>query len=206
MEASTHLGDLQLAIMRVLWARGEATVADVHETLEPERGLALTTIATMLNVFQDFRPEIPDAYRDSKYVFLANIDPVLQLGVLEQVGAPKFVACDTMNYWIENKPEALKEVKNMGYNSVINLRLATEAGADIDTEAAAAKAAGITFIHLPFDARSPDPMLVDNFLKAVTDKANQPAFIHCASANRAAALWMVKRIALPWRRAGEALP
>ncbi len=48
MEASHHLGDLQLAIMRVLWARGEATVADVHETLEPERGLALTTIATML--------------------------------------------------------------------------------------------------------------------------------------------------------------
>lgn len=43
-----HLGDLQLAIMRVLWGHGEATVADVHETLEPERGLALTTIATML--------------------------------------------------------------------------------------------------------------------------------------------------------------
>jgi BlaI family transcriptional regulator, penicillinase repressor len=48
MEASYHLGDLQLAIMRVLWARGETTVADVHEALEPERGLALTTIATML--------------------------------------------------------------------------------------------------------------------------------------------------------------
>jgi len=48
LETSHHLGDLQLAIMRVLWARGEATVADVHEALEPERGLALTTIATML--------------------------------------------------------------------------------------------------------------------------------------------------------------
>lgn len=48
METSHHLGDLQLAIMRVLWNRGEATVAEVHETLEPERGLALTTIATML--------------------------------------------------------------------------------------------------------------------------------------------------------------
>ena len=47
-ETSHHLGDLQLAIMRVLWNHGEATVADVHETLEPERGLALTTIATML--------------------------------------------------------------------------------------------------------------------------------------------------------------
>ena len=47
-ETAHHLGDLQLAIMRVLWSRGEATVAEVHETLEPERGLALTTIATML--------------------------------------------------------------------------------------------------------------------------------------------------------------
>ena len=48
METSHHLGDLQLAIMRVLWSHSEATVADVHEALEPERGLALTTIATML--------------------------------------------------------------------------------------------------------------------------------------------------------------
>jgi predicted transcriptional regulator len=48
METSHHLGDLQLAIMRVLWNRGQATVAEVHEALEPERGLALTTIATML--------------------------------------------------------------------------------------------------------------------------------------------------------------
>jgi BlaI family transcriptional regulator, penicillinase repressor len=48
METSHHLGDLQLAIMRVLWGRGEASVAEVHEILEAERGLALTTIATML--------------------------------------------------------------------------------------------------------------------------------------------------------------
>ena len=46
----------------------------------------------------------------------------------------------------------------------------------------------------PFNAAAPDPMLVDNFLKAVTDPRNQPAFIHCASANRAAALWMIKRV------------
>jgi predicted transcriptional regulator len=47
-ETAHHLGDLQLAIMRILWAQGEGTVAEVHEALEPERGLALTTIATML--------------------------------------------------------------------------------------------------------------------------------------------------------------
>jgi uncharacterized protein (TIGR01244 family) len=93
-------------------------------------------------------------------------------------------------------PAALAEVKKMGYNSVINLRTAGENGFDAEAEAAAAKAAGITYVHLPFNAQAPDPALVDNFLKAITEKANQPAFIHCASANRAAALWMIKRIAV----------
>jgi uncharacterized protein (TIGR01244 family) len=93
-------------------------------------------------------------------------------------------------------PAALTEVKKLGYASVINLRQASEPGVDIEASAAAAKAAGLNYIHIPFNAASPDPALVDNFLQAVTDKANQPAFIHCASANRAAALWMVKRIAV----------
>lgn len=91
-------------------------------------------------------------------------------------------------------PAALAEVRKLGYASVINLRVATEPGAAIDASAAAANAAGLRFIHLPFDASSPDPMLVDRFIAAVTDPKNQPAFIHCASANRAAALWMIKRI------------
>jgi uncharacterized protein (TIGR01244 family) len=77
---------------------------------------------------------------------------------------------------------------------VINLRVASEPGAEIDASAAAAKAAGLTFIHLPFNASAPDPGLVDRFIAAVTDSRNQPAFIHCSSANRAAALWMVKRM------------
>jgi uncharacterized protein (TIGR01244 family) len=93
-------------------------------------------------------------------------------------------------------PAALAGIKGMGYNSVINLRTPGEAGVELEAEAAAAKAAGINYIHLPFNAQMPDPALVDNFLKAITDKANQPAFIHCASANRAAALWMVKRISV----------
>ena len=91
-------------------------------------------------------------------------------------------------------PTALAEVKKLGYASVINLRVASEPGAEIDSSAAAAKAAGLRFIHLPFNASSPDPMLVDKFIAAITDPQNQPAFIHCASANRAATLWMVKRM------------
>jgi uncharacterized protein (TIGR01244 family) len=92
------------------------------------------------------------------------------------------------------KPEAIVEMKKMGFASVINLRLADEPGADIDVEAAAAKAAGINFIHSPFSTQSPDPAVVDTFLKAVTTRANEPAFIHCASGNRAAALWFIKRV------------
>jgi sugar/nucleoside kinase (ribokinase family) len=65
------------------------------------------TLDTQLNVFADFRPELPEAYRDSEYVFLGNIDPDLQRAVLDQVHAPRFVACDTMNYWIESKRESL---------------------------------------------------------------------------------------------------
>ena len=77
---------------------------------------------------------------------------------------------------------------------MINLRVATEPGAQIEASAAAAKAAGLIFIHLPFNAAAPDPSLVDRFLAAISDPKNQPAFIHCASGNRAAALWMVKRM------------
>jgi uncharacterized protein (TIGR01244 family) len=91
-------------------------------------------------------------------------------------------------------PAGVAEVKRLGYASIINLRQASEAGADVEGEAAAAKAANITYIHLPFNTASPDPAVVDQFLTAVTAKANQPAFVHCASANRAAALWMVKRM------------
>jgi uncharacterized protein (TIGR01244 family) len=91
-------------------------------------------------------------------------------------------------------PAAAAGLKKMGYASIINLRQASEPGAQIDDEAAAAQAAGIRFVHLPFNAAMPDPAVVAAFIKAVTDAANQPAFVHCASGNRAAALWMVKRM------------
>ena len=65
------------------------------------------TLETQLNVFAEFRPELPAHYRDSEYVFLGNIDPDLQRAVLDQVRAPRFVACDTMNFWISSKRESL---------------------------------------------------------------------------------------------------
>jgi len=68
------------------------------------------TLATHLNVFERFQPKIQETYRKSPYVFLANIDPDIQWSVLDQVEKPKFIACDTMNFWIESKPAALKKL------------------------------------------------------------------------------------------------
>ena len=68
------------------------------------------TLDTQLNVFQTFSPKIPESYADAEYLILANIDPELQLEVLDQVRNPKVIACDTMNFWISSKPEALKKV------------------------------------------------------------------------------------------------
>jgi len=68
------------------------------------------TLDTQLNVFEKFRPQIPSPYRHDEYIFLGNIDPELQLEVLDQVERPKLVACDTMNFWIEGNPEALRRV------------------------------------------------------------------------------------------------
>ncbi len=65
------------------------------------------TLETRLGVFADFKPRIPEAFRDARYVFLGNIDPTLQHDVLDQVEAPQVVACDTMNYWIEGSRDTL---------------------------------------------------------------------------------------------------
>lgn len=68
------------------------------------------TLDTQLNVIRDFKPRIPKGLRDSKYVFLANIDPELQYDVLRQAANPVLTACDSMNYWIEHKRSHLKKL------------------------------------------------------------------------------------------------
>jgi len=68
------------------------------------------TLETQLNVFAEFKPIVPPAWRETPLLFLANIDPELQWDVLEQMRGAKLVAADTMNYWIEGKPEALKRL------------------------------------------------------------------------------------------------
>jgi uncharacterized protein (TIGR01244 family) len=92
------------------------------------------------------------------------------------------------------KPEAVPEIKKLGFASIINLRLPTEQGADIDAEAAAAKTADIRFYNIPFNGQQPDPAVADKFLDTITAPGNSPAYIHCAAGNRAAAMWMIKRM------------
>ena len=90
-------------------------------------------------------------------------------------------------------PAAMAGLKKEGFVSVINLRQASEPGADVDAGRAAAQAAGLKYIHLPFNVAAPDSKVVDSFLAAVADKSNQPVFIHCGSANRVGGMWMIKR-------------
>ncbi len=88
------------------------------------------TLDTQLGVFADFRPELPRDWRDSKYVFLGNIDPDVQRAVLDQVRAPRFVACDTMNFWItsrrQNLLQTLRRVDMLFVNDAEARQLAEE--------------------------------------------------------------------------------
>jgi len=91
-------------------------------------------------------------------------------------------------------PDAMTALKKNGFVSVVNLRLADEPGASIDESKAAAAAAGLQYFHLPFKMSDPEKDLVDRFIATVGEPKNQPVFIHCGSANRVAALWMIKRV------------
>lgn len=92
------------------------------------------------------------------------------------------------------KADVVPKIKDMGFVSIINLRQSTEPGADVETEEAAAKAAGLRYYHIPFDGHAPDPAAADKFLDAITAKGTEPAFIHCAGGGRAATMWFIKRL------------
>jgi len=90
--------------------------------------------------------------------------------------------------------EAIPELKRQGFRAIVNLRLATEDGANVEESQTAAESAGLRYLHIPFETVNPDFAVADAFLAAVTDPENQPVFIHCGSANRVGALWLTKRV------------
>ena len=91
-------------------------------------------------------------------------------------------------------PESVAGIRDMGFRSIINLRLATEQGANVDAEAAAAREAGINYFHLPFNSGSPEASVVDSFIETISMQGVEPAFIHCAGGGRAAGMWFTKRV------------
>lgn len=93
-------------------------------------------------------------------------------------------------------PESVSRIGAMGFRTIVNLRLPTEEGADIEAEAAAAAAAGVKFVHLPFGGPELDPAVADRFLAAIAEPGTEPAFIHCAGGGRAATMWFIKRTML----------
>ena len=92
------------------------------------------------------------------------------------------------------EPEAVPELKKLGFVAVFNLRQASEAGEQLAQEETAVKDSGLNYIHLPFNSRAPEPKVVDQFLKEIVKPENQPAYIHCGGGPRAATMWFIKRI------------
>ena len=90
--------------------------------------------------------------------------------------------------------EAFPFLRKEGFTSVINLRLQDEPGADVEASKAAAEAAGLKYIHLPLNGHAPSTQAVDAILAAVKDPSNTPVYIHCATANRVGAVWLIKRV------------
>jgi sugar/nucleoside kinase (ribokinase family) len=95
------------------------------------------TIRTELNVFEQFRPRLPERMRKLQHIFLANIDPDLQLEVLDQFSNPRLVLCDTMNYWIHHKHEQLRAVLRRVQVLLINQEEARELTGEAVTHKAA---------------------------------------------------------------------
>lgn len=91
---------------------------------------------------------------------------------------------------------AVPLVKKMGFASIINLREADEPGADIPAAQAAAREVGLRYFHVPFNGSAPSPEAATAFLNAIRTPGAEPAFIHCSGGNRAATMWLIKRIAV----------
>ena len=90
--------------------------------------------------------------------------------------------------------EAYAAIKEAGFKSVVNLRLATEPGVNIEEARKAAESAGLIYVHLPFSNTAPDTAVLDEFLKAVVKPENLPMMLHCGSGTRVSMFWAVKRV------------
>jgi uncharacterized protein (TIGR01244 family) len=128
--------------------------------------------------------QAPKQETPQQFVTIEQVDGVSNFAHVETT-----VACGGVT-----SPSAVPAIKKMGFVSIINLREASEPGANIEAEEAAAKAVGMKFFHIPFNGQTPDASVVDRFLDVVTSPGAQPAYIHCQGGNRAATMWFAKRL------------
>lgn len=128
------------------------------------------------------------------FAALLTVPMIAQVQKKEMPGIRNYSRVDaTVGCGGQVDPAAMAALRKEGFVSVINLRLPAEEGANVEAGRAAAQAAGLKYIHLPFNVAQPDTKVVDSFLAAVSDKSNQPVFIHCGSASRVGGMWAVKR-------------
>jgi len=140
--------------------------------------LVLSTAVVALRAQQPQQPQ--------QFVTVEQVDGITNFAHLETT-----VACSGAI-----SATAVPDIKKMGFVSIFNLREASEPGANIEAEAAAAKAAGLKFFHIPLNGQMPDAKAVDQFLDAIASPGAQPAFIHCQAGNRAATMWAAKRLVI----------
>lgn len=134
-----------------------------------------------------------------RFVYVLGLVGLTALGVAaqekqERAGITNFTKVDAVvACGGATAVSALDGLKQDGFKTIINLRMASEQGANIAENEAKAKALGLKYVHIPFSGSAPDAKAVDQFLATIADKTNQPVFVHCASASRVGAMWMVKR-------------
>ena len=125
----------------------------------------------------------------------ALVAPLVAQTKQEYPGVTNFTRVDaTVACGGATEVATLDNLKKDGFKTVINLRLASEPGANIEQNQAKAQELGLKYVHLPFSGGSPDAKVVDAFLSTIADKSNQPVYIHCASAQRVGTVWLVKRV------------
>jgi protein tyrosine phosphatase (PTP) superfamily phosphohydrolase (DUF442 family) len=134
---------------------------------------------------------MPPAAPDSGAAPAAGSYPVKQHypGVVNFTRAAATVACGGAT-----EAATLEALKRDGFRTIVNLRLATESGADLDGHQAEATRLALGHVHIPFNSQNPDSQAMDRFLDVMADASRLPVYVHCLSANRVGAMWLAKRV------------
>ena len=159
-------------------------------TMQQSRALVLSLFVLTLLVLTSVAcvTDQPDASRESAF------DPTQSfVDEAGPEGVPNYTRVDvTIACAGATPPEVMAGLKENGFVSIINFRTDGERGETNDAGKVAAEVAGLKYFHLPF--RQPSVEVTEAFLETVSAPANQPAYIHCGSANRVGAMWLIKRV------------